>query len=48
MESESLIMKLRLQLQDEVICHQIGVRGGNPHIHHLHPFRSFGLMDKIG
>ena len=47
MESESLIMKLRLQLQDEVISYQIGgVK--NPHIHHLHPFRSFGLMDKIG
>jgi len=46
MESESLIVELHLQLQDEVISHQIG--GENPHIHHLHPYRSFDLMDKIG
>ena len=38
MESESVIVELHLQLQDEEISHQIG---GGPH-------RSFDLMDKIG
>jgi hypothetical protein len=47
MESESLIVELHLQLQDEEISHQIG-GGENPHIHHLHPYRSFDLMDRIG
>ena len=47
MESESLIMELRLQLQDEVISHQIG-EVKNPNIHHLYPIRSFDLMNRIG